>query len=124
MSHVLERDCPGIGRRELALYLIAAVAVVMVGCVLVCLSGIGVHAEFLQSAGLVPSGASNWFSGMTTAVKNADGEMSLAAVAMTPVAASVIGWSHYSGSQQSHKHAGRALAGLVVLLAVAPHIAS
>ena len=85
---------------------------------------LGVHAEFLQSAGLVPSGTDNWFSSLNTAVKNADGEMSLAAVAMTPIAASLIGWAHYAGSQQSHKHAGRALAGLVVLLAVAPHIAS
>lgn len=88
------------------------------------LLAIGAHAEFLQSAGLVPSGSANWFSGLTTAVKSADSEMSLAAVAMTPIAASVIGWAHYAGSQQSHKHAGRALAGLVVLLAVAPHIAS
>lgn len=105
-----------------ALYLIAALGVLMFGFLL--LLALGGHSEFLQSAGLVPSGTSNWFSGMTTAVKDADGEMSLAAVAMTPIAASVIGWAHYAGSQQSHKHAGRALAGLVVLLAVAPHIAS
>jgi hypothetical protein len=102
--------------------LAAGLGIVIVGFLLVF--AVGAHAEFLQSAGLVPSGSDNWFSGMTTAVKDADSEMSLAAVAMTPIAASVIGWAHYAGSQQSHKHAGRALVGLVVLLAVAPHIAS
>jgi hypothetical protein len=122
MSYVLKRDRRGIGRRGLALYLAAAVGVLMFGFLL--LLAVGPHAEFLQSSGLVPSGSDNWFSSLDTAVKSADGEMTLAAIATSPVAAAVIGVTHYSGSQQSHKHAGRVLGGLVILLAVAPHIAS
>ncbi len=109
-------------RHRHAHHLGVALGVLALGFLIVL--ALGAHAEFLQSAGLVPSGTTNWFSSLDTAVKNADGEMTLAAVATTPIAASVIGWSHYAGGQQSHKHAGRVLAGLVVLLAVAPHIAS
>ncbi len=122
MPHVLKRNCTiNVNPTRVCHVLVAAAAVIVAVLVLIAT---GAHAEFLQSAGLVPSGANNWFSSLDTAVKNADGEMTLAAIATTPIAASVIGWSHYAGSQQSHKHAGRALAGLVVLLAVAPHIAS
>lgn len=122
MSHRIEHRNTIKASAKRPASLLVAVGIVLVGFLLVLAAGM--HAEFLQSAGLVPSGSDNWFSGLTTAVKDADSEMSLAAVAMTPIAASVIGWAHYAGSQQSHKHAGRALAGLVVLLAVAPHIAS
>jgi hypothetical protein len=122
MSDKLESDPPTRTSSKPTVYRVAALGVLVL--TLLCVLVLGAHAEFLQSAGLVPTGADNWFSSLNTAVKNADGEMTLAAIATAPIAASVIGWSHYAGGQQSHKHAGRVLIGLVVLLAVAPHIAS
>jgi hypothetical protein len=122
MSSTLESEPTTTSGAKPAFHRVAAVGVLLSAFLLVV--ALGTHAEFLQSAGLVPTGADNWFSSLNTAVKNADGEMTLAAIATAPIAASVIGWSHYAGGQQSHKHAGRVLVGLVVLLAVAPHIAS
>src|SRR5579872_6062496 len=100
MPHVLNRNCTiKVNPTRVCHLLVAAAATIVAALVLIAT---GAHADFLQSAGLVPSGANNWFSSLDTAVKNADGEMTLAAIATTPIAASVIGWSHYAGSQQSH----------------------